>query len=179
MQLKEYYQQTVIPQLMKELGEKNKMALPRLIKAVAHVGFGKLVQEPKIKETIEETLKRITGQKPVWTRAKKSISNFKVREGEIIGAKVTLRGKRMYDFLTKLIHVTLPRVRDFRGLPVQSLDRQGHLSIGFKEHIAFPEIRSDEVEKLHGLEVTVVSSAQNRAAAEKLFKYLGFPLKDN
>lgn len=175
MNLKEHYQKNIVPQLMKEGDYANINAVPKIVKAVVHVGFGKISNEPKIKEIIEANLKRITGQKPVLTAAKKSISNFKVRAGQIIGAKVTLRGARMYDFLTKLINITLPRVRDFRGLPVKSLDQQGHLTIGFKEHIAFPEIRSDEVERLHGLEVTVVSNAQDRAAAEKLFKLAGFP----
>lgn len=175
MNLKEHYQKNVVPQLMKAGDYKNVNAVPKIVKTVVHVGFGKISNEPKIKETIEANLKRITGQKPVLTAAKKSISNFKVRAGQIIGAKVTLRGARMYDFLTKLINITLPRVRDFRGLPAKSLDGQGNLTIGFKEHIAFPEIRSDEVEHLHGLEITVVSNALDRETAEKLFKLAGFP----
>lgn len=175
MNLKEHYKKNVAPQLMKEGGYENINAVPKIVKAVAHVGFGKISNEPKIKEIIEANLKRITGQKPVLTAAKKSISNFKVRAGQIVGAKVTLRGARMYDFLTKLIHITLPRVRDFRGLPAKSLDKQGNLTIGFKEHIAFPEIRSDEVERLHGLEITIVSNAKNRETAEQLFKLSGFP----
>jgi large subunit ribosomal protein L5 len=175
MNLKEHYQKNVVPQLMKDGGYTNVNAVPKIVKVVVHVGFGKISNEPKIKEIIEANLKRITGQKPVLTAAKKSISNFKVREGQIVGAKVTLRGARMYDFLTKLIHITLPRVRDFRGLPAKSLDHQGNLTIGFKEHIAFPEIRSDEVERLHGLEITIVSNAKKREMAEKLFKLASFP----
>lgn len=177
MNLKGYYQTKVVPQLIKEKGYKNIHAVPKIIKVLVHVGFGKISQEPKITEVVENTLKRITGQNPVWTKAKKSISNFKLREGIIIGAKVTLRGKRMYDFLEKLINVTLPRVRDFRGLSLKSVDQGGNLSIGFKEHIAFPEIRSDEVEKIHGLEVTVVTNARTRPEAESLFKKLGLPLQ--
>lgn len=177
MNLKEYYQTKVVPQLIKEKDYKNIHAVPKIIKVLVHVGFGKMSQEPKIIDAVENTLKRITGQNPVWTKAKKSISNFKLREGSIIGAKVTLRGKRMHDFLEKLINVTLPRVRDFRGLSLKSVDQGGNLSIGFKEHIAFPEIRSDEVEKIHGLEVTVVTNARTRQEAELLFKKLGLPLR--
>lgn len=177
MNLREFYQTQVVPQLMKEKGYKSVMAVPKIVKISAHVGFGKLSQEPKIEEAVADTLRRITGQQPVWTKAKKSISNFKVREGKIIGAKVTLRGKRMYDFLAKLIHVTLPRVRDFRGLSAKSIDKNGNLSIGFKEHLAFPEIRSDEVEKIHGLEISAVTNARTRQEAELLFKKLGFPLQ--
>lgn len=177
MNLKEYYQTNIVPQLIKEKGYKNIQAVPKIIKVLVHVGFGKMSQEPKIIDVVENTLKRITGQNPVLTKAKKSISNFKLRQGQIIGAKVTLRGKRMYDFLEKLINVALPRVRDFRGLSLKSVDQGGNLSIGFKEHIAFPEIRSDEVEKIHGLEVTVVTNAQTRQEAESLFKKLGLPLQ--
>ncbi len=175
--MKEFYQNTVAPQLMKEAGYKNIYLAPKITKILVHVGFGKMSKEPKIKETVEATLKRITGQKPVWAKAKQSISNFKVQQGEIIGAKVTLRGQRMYDFLEKLVKATLPRVRDFRGLSAKTLDQRGNLSIGFKEHIAFPEIRSDEVEKIHGLEVTVVTNARSRQEAESLFKKIGFPLQ--
>lgn len=177
MRLKEFYQKQVVPRLMKENGYQNMSSAPKIVKVAVHVGFGKSSAEPKIKDAIEKILTLITGQKPAFTSAKKSISNFKVREGQVIGARVTLRGSRMYDFLEKLIHVTLPRVRDFRGLPVKSLDAQGNLSIGFKEHVAFPEIRSDEVEKIYGLEVTIAANARSREEAAKLFKALGFPLK--
>lgn len=177
MNFREFYKKKVVPQLIKERGYKNVQAVPKILKVVVNVGFGKMSKEPKVMETVENTLKRITGQKPVWSKAKKSISNFKVREGEMIGAKVTLRGRRMDNFIEKLIKITLPRVRDFRGLPVQSLDAQGNLTIGFKEHIAFPEIRSDEIERVHGLEISVVTSAQSREEARDLFKFLGFPLQ--
>lgn len=166
-----------MPALIKEMGYKNIQAVPKLIKAVINVGFGKLSKEPKIMETVENVLKRITGQKPVLNKAKKSISNFKVRQGQIIGAKVTLRGKRMNDFLEKLVKISLPRVRDFRGLPLKSLDKQGNLSLGFKEYIAFPEIRSDEVEKLFGLEISIQSNAKTRLEASRLFQLLGFPFQ--
>lgn len=175
MNLKEIYKKEIIPHLLKDFNFKNSNAVPRLEKVVINVGFGKLIKEPKILETVESTLRRISGQKPVFSKAKKSISNFKMRKGQIIGAKVTLRGKRMFDFLGKLIKITLPRVRDFRGVPLKSLDSQGNLTIGFKEFLAFPEIRPDEVEKVHGLEVTIVSNSKKREVAKQLFTYLGFP----
>ncbi len=175
MSLREIYKKEVAPRLAKEFEYKNVNAVPHLEKVVVNVGFGKLVKEPKIVETVESTLKRITGQKALLTKAKKSISNFKIRQGQIVGAKVTLRGKRMFDFLEKLINITFPRVRDFRGITDNGLDRNGNLTVGFKEYLPFPEIRPDEVEKVHGLEVTVVSNCGNREVAKKLFTYLGFP----
>ena len=123
------------------------------------------------------TLTRITGQKPVLTKSKKSISAFKIRQGMVIGAKVTLRGTRMYEFLDKLINVALPRVRDFRGIPANAFDRQGNYTLGFKEHLAFPEIRSDEVEKIHGLEVVMATTAKDAVAGHALLKALGFPFR--
>jgi large subunit ribosomal protein L5 len=126
-------------------------------------------------ETVENTLLRITGQRPAKTAAKKSISNFKIRKGMTVGFMVTLRGHRMYDFLDKLVNLTLPRVRDFRGLPRKSVDHKGNLSIGFREHVAFPEIRPDEVERLHGLGITVVTNAKSREKGLALFAGLGFP----
>lgn len=177
MSFKTFYKTTIVPALIKEMNYKNIHAVPKLVKAVLNVGFGKLSKEPKIMETVESVLKRITGQKPILTKAKKSISNFKVRQGQIIGAKVTLRGKRMNDFLEKLVKISLPRVRDFRGLPLKSLDKQGNLSLGFKEYIAFPEIRSDEVEKLFGLEISIQSNAKTRPEALRLFQLLGFPFQ--
>ena len=143
------------------------------------MGVGKGKDDPKVAETAENTLKRITGQAPVYTKSKKSISAFKVREGMKVGLKVTLRGRRMWDFLDKLVRVTLPRIRDFRGLAESSIDRTGNLNIGFKEHIVFPEIKSDEVEKLHGLEVAITTTAKNSQEAMILFKNLGFPIKES
>jgi len=176
MNLKELYKKEVAGKLMKEFGYKNVNAVPKMTKVVVNVGFGKSLKEPKVAEAVEATLKRITGQKPLLTKAKKSISNFKLRAGQVVGAKVTLRGKRMYDFLEKMVKVALPRVRDFRGLSPTAFDENGNLTIGFKEHLSFPEIRPDEVERIHGLEVTVVTTAKNKAEAKKMFTYLGFPL---
>lgn len=176
MNLKELYKKEVVSKLMKDFGFKNVNAVPKMTKVVVNVGFGKSIKEPKVAEAVEATLKRITGQKPLLTKAKKSISNFKVRAGQIIGAKVTLRGKRMYDFLEKMVRVALPRVRDFRGLSSKGFDERGNFTIGFKEHLSFPEIRPDEVERIHGLEITIVTTAKNKEEAKKMFTYLGFPL---
>lgn len=175
LSLKEHYFKNVVPSLVKEFGLKNNLAAPRLTKVTINIGLGQQGKDSKLAEVAYRTLERITGQKPVFTRAKKSISNFKIRQNMVIGAMVTLRGVRMYDFLEKLIRVSLPRVRDFRGLPIKSIDSQGNLSIGFKEHLIFPEIRSDEVETIHGLEVAITTTARNRQQGHKLFEFLGFP----
>src|SRR3989339_840576 len=173
MNLKEKYQKEVIKKLEQEFGYKNALAVPKITKVTVNIGIGRGKDDPKVAETAENTLKRITGQSPIYTISKKSISAFKVREGMKVGLKVTLRGKKMWDFLEKLIGVALPRVRDFRGLNPQIIDRTGNLNIGFKEHIVFPEIKSDEVEKLHGLEVAITTTAKNYQIGLALFKYLG------
>ena len=174
--LREQYEKQIVPALMERFGYKNRMAVPRLKLVSVNVGMStNLLKDPKIPETVEATLTRITGQKPVKTLAKKSIASFKVREGQNIGMKVTLRGDRMWHFLEKLIHVTLPRVRDFRGISPKLIDKQGNLSMGFKEYIAFPEIRSDEIEKLHGIQVTVNTTAKSREEGLELFRKMGFP----
>jgi large subunit ribosomal protein L5 len=174
--LREQYEKKIVPALMERFGYKNRMAVPRLKLVSVNVGMStNLLKDPKIPETVETTLTRITGQKPVKTLAKKSIASFKVRQGQNIGMKVTLRGARMWHFLEKLIHVTLPRVRDFRGISPKLVDKQGNLSMGFKEYIAFPEIRSDEIEKLHGIQVTVNSTAKSREEGLELFRLMGFP----
>ena len=174
--LREQYDKKIVPALMERFGYKNRMAVPKLKLVSVNVGMStNLLKDPKIPETVEATLTRITGQKPVKTLAKKSIASFKVREGQNIGMKVTLRGARMWHFLEKLIHVTLPRVRDFRGISPKLVDKQGNLSMGFKEYIAFPEIRPDEIEKLHGIQVTVSTTAKTREEGLELFKLMGFP----
>ncbi len=174
--LKEKYQKKVIPEMKKIFGYKKDLAVPRLIKVVVNVGVGQGLKDAKFNEVVENTLRRVTGQNPVKTVAKKSISNFKIREGLVVGMVVTLRGKRMYDFVDKLINITLPRVRDFRGLEEKSIDEQGNLNIGIKEHVAFPEIKADEVEKIHGLEITIVTTAETKKEGLELLKLLGFPL---
>jgi large subunit ribosomal protein L5 len=178
MSLKEFYKTDVVPKIQAEFGYKNPNSIPSIKKVTVNIGLGKVMKDAKYLETAERTLQRITGQQPVKTKATKSISNFKVREGNVVGMKVTLRGPRMWDFLEKLVKVTFPRVRDFRGLPATGFDAQGNYSIGFSEHIAFPEIRSDEVEVVHGLQVTVSTNATSKEEGVSLLKHLGFPFKE-
>jgi len=179
MALIEYYRKEVIPKLQKEFGYTNVNAVPKVTKITLNVGLGKGLKDAKFLETAEATLRRITGQQPVKTKARISISNFKIRKGMVIGMKVTLRGKRMWDFLEKTIKVSLPRVRDFRGLSSKGFDGQGNYSLGFPEHIAFPEIHSDEVEAIHGLEITIGTNAGTNAEAAALLKQLGLPLRED
>src|SRR3989344_6392501 len=176
--IKEKYQKTVQPSMKEKFGYKNNMAVPKIEKVIINVGTGPGLKDAKFNEVVEATLRRITGQKPVKTVAKKSISNFKIREGLVVGMMVTLRGSRMYDFLDKLINVTLPRVRDFRGLSPKSVDPRGNLNIGFREHIAFPEIKSDEVEKIHGLQVSIVTTAKNKQESLALLKLFCFSFRN-
>ena len=174
--LKEKFVKTIAPALQKQFGYASALQTPRIEKVVVNVGTGQ-PNDPKLLETAEETLIKITGQKPLRTQARKSISNFKIREGNVVGVRVTLRGKRMYDFLDKLISVSFPRVRDFQGVNRSGVDQFGNLSIGFTEHMAFPEIKADELEKIHGLEVTIVTSAKNREEGTALFEQLGIPFQ--
>jgi len=176
MALKETYKKEIIPKLMKEFGYKNVNAVPNVKAVTLNIGIGPGLKDAKYTETAEQTLIRITGQRPVKTLARKSISAFKIREGMVVGMKVTMRGKRMWTFLDKLLHVSLPRVRDFRGLSPKAFDGNGNYSIGFKEHTAFPEIRSDEIEMIHGLQVTIGTTAKSNKEAEALLKHLGLPL---
>lgn len=177
MALLDVYRTVIVPKLQTELGIRNVLAVPAVRKIIINAGVGKNFRDTKDIEYVEKTMMRITGQKPIRALAKKSISSFKVRKGMVVGIVVTLRGKRMYDFLEKLIHTTLPRVRDFRGIDTKAVDASGNCTIGFKEHIAFPEIRSDEVERIHGLEVTMVTNAKNRERGLALFRALGIPFK--
>lgn len=170
----EYYKK-VVPEMKKRFGYKNDLAVPKLEKVVVSVGLSAGLKDPRFLEIIEDTLKKITGQKPVKTLAKKSISNFKIRKGMSVGMLVTLRGNRMYDFVEKLIHIVLPRVRDFRGLSPKLLDEEGNLSIGFRENVCFPEIKSEEIEKIHGLQVTIKTTARDKEKGLELLKLLGFP----
>ncbi len=175
--LQKQYREKVIPALQEQFGYKNIMRVPKLKKVVLNVGYGRNLKDPSFIENIEKTLRTITGQSPVHNKSKKSISNFKIREGQKIGISVTLRGKKMYDFIQKLISVTLPRVRDFRGLNRESFDKKGNYTLGFKEHIAFPEIKGDSIEKIHGLQIIINTSANNKEEGEALLGKLGFPFK--
>lgn len=175
--MKNKFQQQISAALQQQLGYRNVWQIPRLQKVVVNIGLGPGLKDPKFVEAAASTMRRITGQKPVETQSKQSISNFKIRQGQVIGLKATLRGERMFSFLQKLVHVTLPRVRDFRGLDPKGVDRNGNLSLGFKENLPFPEISADEVERLHGVEVTVVTSARNRDEGLALLRQLGFPFR--
>lgn len=175
--IEELYKTKAVPALKEKFGFTNILAVPKIEKVVVNVGTGPGLKDPRFNEVVEATLQRITGQRPVKTIAKKSISNFKIREGLVIGMVVTLRGKRMYDFLEKLINITLPRVRDFRGLDPKNIDQRGTLNLGFREHIAFPEIKSDEIEKIHGMQVTIVTTASSREQGLELLTHLGFPFR--
>lgn len=177
--LLEKYKKEIIPALKEKFGYGNKMAVPRLEKVVLNIGLSAGFKDEKYIESVKQTLERISGQKPVFTKAKKSIASFKIRQGNVVGVMVTIRGGRMYDFVDKLINITLPRVRDFRGISPKSVDKNGNLSLGFKEHIVFPEISADEVERLHGLEVAVVTTAEKKEEGFELLKLLGFPFKEN
>jgi large subunit ribosomal protein L5 len=177
MTAKEKYTSEVVPALKEEFGYANPMQVPKITKISLNVGLGAHYKDAKFMEVVENVLTRISGQKPVQRRARKAISNFKIREGNIIGMSVTLRGKRMYDFFEKFINITLPRVRDFQGINPRTVDKQGNISIGFKEYLAFPEIRSDEVEVMHGLQVSIATSANNRQEGLALLKHMGIPFK--
>ncbi|MBI2446787.1 MAG: 50S ribosomal protein L5 [Parcubacteria group bacterium] len=163
--------------LQKELGIKNVLALPNLQKVVVNVGLGRALKDEKFLEIALRDLGLITGQKPKVTLAKKSIANFKTREGAPIGAMVTLRGKRMYDFISRLINIALPRTRDFRGISAKSLDKNNNLTIGVKEHTVFPEVSGEEVKNIFGFEITLVVKAKNKDEAMALYKSMGFPIK--
>lgn len=172
------YKEKIRPELMKELGLKNIMAVPKVEKVVINIGLGKAQQDKQWFEISKSILERISGQKPVETKARKSISNFKIREGMVVGNKVTLRGERMYSFLEKLFNSAMPRLRDFYGVdPKKGFDGQGNYTMGFKEHIVFPEIGMDDVEKVHGLEVTISTSAKDNKSTLALLTALGFPFK--
>jgi len=174
--LKDKYQQ-LVPELTQQFGFKSVAAVPRLQKIVVHVSAGRALIEPKLIETIAQELQKITGQKAVVTKAKKSIAGFKLRENAEIGVMVTLRGQRMYDFLDKLVNITLPRVRDFQGLPDKGFDQKGSFNLGIREHIAFPEIVFENVDKILSLQVTIVTTAKNKAETKALLVGLGFPFQ--
>jgi large subunit ribosomal protein L5 len=177
--LKEKYQTEVVPQLKARLGYDNPMRLPKLEKIVLSIGLGEAIQNPKALEAAERDLTIISGQHPVITRAKRPIASFKLKAGMPIGAMVTLRGKRMYDFLDKLINIVLPRVRDFHGVSRDSSDGRGNYSLGIKEQIVFPEINYDEVDKVRGLQVTIVTTAKSDDEAMSLLELIGMPFGRN
>jgi large subunit ribosomal protein L5 len=176
--LKTSYRQDLIPRLMEKFGYKNVMQVPQLSKIVLNMGLGEAIQNIKILDSAVDELALIAGQRPVVTRARKSIASFKLRAGVSIGCRVTLRGERMYDFFTKLVNIALPRVRDFRGVSGKAFDGRGNYSLGIKEHIIFPEIDYDKIDKIKGLNVTVVTTAQTDEEGKELLKLMGMPFRN-
>lgn len=179
MSLKEVFENNMIEELVKELGLKNRLEVPSVRKIVVNVGIGRINKDEEAMKYVEEGIKAITGLKPVRTLAKKSISAFKIRKGAVVGLKTTLRGKRMYDFMEKLITITLPRVRDFQGLDLKAVDLAGNLIIGFKEQFYFPEITSDRFDKPYGLELVINTKAKAKEHAIALYRKLGIPFKSD
>jgi len=171
------YREEVIPAMMKRFGYKNVMQVPKLEKISLNMGVGEAVQDPKVLERAMEDLAIISGQKPAYTRAKKSISNFKLRAGMKIGCRVTLRGERMYEFLDRFISLAVPRIRDFRGLSDRAFDGKGNYTIGVREQIIFPEINVDKIDKIRGLDITFVTTAESDEEAFELLKLLGMPFR--
>lgn len=176
--LKTFYINEIIPKLMDEFGYKNVMQVPKLTKVVLNIGVGEAIQNIKVLDSATQELALIAGQKPVVTRARKSIAAFKLRAGMPIGCRVTLRGVRMYDFFAKLVNIALPRVRDFRGIPPKSFDGRGSYSLGIKEHIIFPEIDYDKIDKVKGLNVTIVTSARTDEEGKALLQLMGMPFRN-
>jgi len=175
--LKERYRSEVRPNLMKEMGYTNPMQVPKLEKVVLNIGLGEAVQNVKVLDAAVEDLAAITGQKPVVTRARRAIANFKLRENMPIGCAVTLRGDRMYEFLDRLVNTALPRVRDFKGVSDRSFDGRGNYSLGIREQIIFPEINLDKVDKVRGMTVVIVTTARDDAGGKALLKALGMPFR--
>ena len=179
MQLRQKYQEEVAPALLEEFSYSSPMMIPRVVKVVVNVGVGEALDNAKALDATVEDITKITGQKPVITRAKKSIATFKLREGRAIGVKVTLRGDRMWALVDRLVNIALPRTRDFRGISPDSFDGRGNYTLGLREQLLFPEIDYDKIDKLRGMEITVVTTAQNDEEGRRLLKLLGFPFTDN
>lgn len=183
LRLQDKYQKEVVPAMREKFGYTNVMSVPKLVKVAINTGFGNLItdktstEKEKIQKAILQDLTLICGQRPVLTEAKKSIATFKVREGMPVGAMLILRRKKMYDFLDRLIHIVLPRSRDFRGIEPKSVDKEGNLTIAIKEHISFPEISPEKVKFIFGFEVTAVTKAKTREEGLELLRLLGFPIK--
>jgi large subunit ribosomal protein L5 len=175
--LQKHYEERVRPNLMKEFGFDNPFRVPRLEKVVLNVGLGEAPKQPKLLDSIVEELTLISGQKPLVTRARKAISNFGIREGMPIGASVTLRGARMYEFVDRFVNTAVPRIRDFRGLPTRSFDGRGNYTLGIKEQMIFPEIEYDKVQKIHGMDIVFVTTTNKDNEALSLLRELGMPFR--
>jgi large subunit ribosomal protein L5 len=176
--LRNKYKDEIVPQLMKDFGFKNVMQVPKLERIVVNMGLGEAVQNAKLVESAAEELKAITGQKPIVTRAKKSIAGFKLREGMPIGVMVTLRGEQMYDFLDRLVSLALPRTRDFKGISPKAFDGRGNYTLGIREQIVFPEINYDKIDRIKGMNVTLVTTAETDEQGRALLKSLGMPFRN-
>ena len=176
--LQKKYKENIIPAMKKKFGYRNDLAVSKIEKVSINVGTGKALSDAKIFEEIINDLSLITGQKPVKQKAKKSISSFKIRQGMIVGAMVTLRGQRMYEFIDRLVSIVLPRVRDFRGLEKKSFDGKGNFNIGVKEHIVFPEINQENIKNIFGLEISITTTAKTNKEGEELLRLFGFPIKE-
>lgn len=175
--LQERYRQEVVPAMMRTFQYRNVMQVPRIQKVVVNIGLGEALDNPKALEAASADLMAITGQKPVLTKARRSIAAFKLREGRLIGAKVTLRGERMWSFLDRLMNIALPRVRDFRGVSPHAFDGRGNYTLGIREQLIFPEIEYDKIDKVRGMEVTIVTTAKTDEEARTLLKLLGMPFR--
>lgn len=175
--LQEHYQKKVVPELKAKFGYANAMQVPRITKITLNMGVGEALTDKKVIEHAVADMEKIAGQKPVVTRARKSIANFKVRENWPIGCKVTLRRARMYEFLDRLVNIAIPRIRDFRGLPARSFDGQGNYSMGVKEQIIFPEIEYDKIDALRGMDITITTTARSDEEARALLQAFNFPLR--
>ncbi|MDQ1284142.1 MAG: large subunit ribosomal protein [Patescibacteria group bacterium] len=177
MSIREKYKKEVVSDLKKKLGFKNDLEAPKIEKVVVNVGIGKFIKDSGMVNDIMESLKTITGQKPLMTKSKKSIAGFKIREGLEVGMKVTLRGRRMWDFIEKLVGSAIPRVRDFQGIKESAVDSSGNLNLGIKEHLIFPEILPEQVKNIFSFEVNITTSAKSREAGTAFFRALGFPIE--
>lgn len=175
--MREFYQEEAVPSLKKDFGFTSVMQVPRIEKVVVNIGLGEAKDNPKVLVAAANDLTTITGQKPVMTKSRKNIANFKLREGLVIGTKVTLRGEKMWAFLDRLINVALPRVRDFRGISANAFDGRGNYTLGLKDQLIWPEIDYDKIDKLRGMEITIVTTAQNDDQARSLLTLLGMPFK--
>jgi large subunit ribosomal protein L5 len=173
--LQERYNNEIAPALFKSFGFRNVMQVPRIQKVVVNIGLGEALDNPKALESAVSDLMQVTGQKPITTKARRSIANFKLREGRLIGTKVTLRGDKMWAFLDRLVNVALPRVRDFRGVSANAFDGRGNYTLGLRDQLVFPEIEYDKIDKLRGMEVTIVTTARNDDEARALLQLLGMP----
>jgi large subunit ribosomal protein L5 len=175
--LKQTYNEKIVPELKAKLGLKNTMQVPRILKITVNMGVGEAVADKKVMDAATADMAKITGQKPAVTKAKKSVATFKVRDGQAIGCKVTLRGDRMYEFLDRLVSIAIPRIRDFRGINTRSFDGRGNYSLGVKEQIIFPEIQYDQIDQIRGMDITISTSAANDQQGRALLEAFNFPFR--